>query len=233
MSDDAAANVVAGTQELVREARRLGLVWGLRPATVVKVEHVRYDGDDDETITRIVNLLEAPLFPDQRVMCVFVPPSGNFVIGSLTDTKVLFRARRVAAQSIPNASQTEIDWDTVDVDTHGGWTSDFPDEWRAPFPGWYQLSGGAGWVSGGTGTGRRGAFWRINHVEYDGGGVFMANVGSTGTHSLTARVMTVSLDAGDIVSLGVFQEQGSALNTAGGAHSPSIDVQYIRALDTG
>lgn len=226
--DSEAQNIETGARELVREARRLGLTWGLRPATVLDQDSVRYDGDDAETSTRVINLLESPLFIDQRVMCIFVPPAGNFVIGSLTDTKVLFRARRVAAQSIANASETEIQWDTVDVDTHGGFTTDFPTNWVAPFPGWYDLSGGCGWASGGTGTGRRGVFWRINHAAADGAGVLMANVGSTGTHCITARAITIPLAAGDSVQMTSFQEQGSALNTVGGSQGPSISISYNR-----
>lgn len=219
----------AVVQEVVREARRLGLVWGLRPATVLGPTQVRYDGDDEETLTRVVNLLEGPLFTDQRVMCVFVPPSGNFVIGSLTDTEILFRARRSAGQSIPNASETEIEWDTVDVDTHGGYTSDFPTDWVAPYAGWYHLTGGCGWASGGTGTGRRGAFWRVNHVGVNGAGVLMSGVGSTGTHCISARGVDVFLEAGDSVQMTSFQEQGSALNTApSSSQSPSIDIAYVR-----
>jgi hypothetical protein len=228
VSSEAAVAYEAGTRELLREARRLGLTWGLRPATVISVDHVRYDGDDEETLTRVVNLLESPLFVAQRVMCIFVPPAGNFVIGSLTDTRILFEARRVAAQSIPNASETEIEWDTIDVDTHGGWAAGFETDWTAPFAGWYHLTGGCGWASGGTGTGRRGVFWRINHVGANGGGVLMSNVGSTGTHCIAARGITVPLEAGDSVQLTSFQEQGSALNTVGGTQGPSISISYER-----
>jgi hypothetical protein len=218
----------AGTRELLREARRLGLTWGLRPATVLNFENVRYDGDDTETLTRVVNLLESPLFVDQRVMCIFVPPSGNFVVGSLTDTRVMFSARRVAAQSIPNASETEIQWDTIDVDTHGAWNPGFPTDFVAPFAGWYDLTGGCGWSSGGTGTGRRGAFWRKNHASIDAGGVLMSNVGSTGTHCIAARAFTVFLEAGQSAQLTAFQEQGSALNTTSGSQGPGICISYNR-----
>lgn len=228
ISGNGASEYEAGTRELLNEARRLGLTWGLRPATVLDVGNVRYDGDDTETVTRVVNLLESPLFPEQRVMCMFVPPAGNFVIGSLTETRVLFRARRSAAQSIPNASEAEIEWDAIDVDTHSGWNSGFDTEWSAPFGGWYRLSGGVGFASGGTGTGRRGCFWRKNHAGIDGASVFQGGSGSTGNHAIPARGITVYLAAGDNVSLTAFQEQGSALNTAGAANAPSIDVEYLR-----
>ena len=231
-SEAEAENINTGTRELLREARRLGLTWGLRPGTVSDPSHVVYDGDSEDSNTRVINLLESPLFVDERVMCMFVPPAGNFVVGVLTDLKVLFRARRAAAQLIPNSSETPVEWDTIDVDTHSAWNAGSPDSFTAPFAGWYQLSGGVGWASGGTGTGRRGAFWRLNSSapSVDGGASFIGGAGSTGTHSIPARVMTLAVEKGDSVQLMAFQEQGSSLNTATGSSCPSIDVQYIRSL---
>lgn len=227
MSDASAQNIDAGARELVAQARRLGLTWGLRPATVLDQSHARYDGDGDEVATRVINLLEMPLFVDQRVMCVFVPPSGNFVLGSLTDTKVLFRARRAAAQLIDNASEEEIEWDAVDVDTHGGFTTSFPTDWVASIPGWYQLSGGVGFAAGGTGLGRRGTTWRRNHVALDGSNIFVV-AGSTSVHSIPGRTTVVSLEVGDSVQMTAFQDQGVGLNTATGSSSPSVDITYLR-----
>lgn len=220
------ATFQAGTLEILSEARRLGLVWGLRPATVLNQNNVQYDGDDSETVTRVVNLLESPLFATQRVMCIFVPPAGNFVIGSLTDTRVLFRALRAATQSIPTASETEIEWDSVDVDTHGGWNSDFPTDWIAPFDGWYDISGGCGWNGGGVS--RRGVFFRVNHVSVDGAGALFTG-GSAGSNSIPGRPVTLSLNAGDSIQLAAYQDSGGPINTLGtGSQCPSIAISYNR-----
>lgn len=83
MSDLQTESVDAGIREMVREAQRFGLTWILRPATVLDPDHVRYDGDNDEASTRAINLLPYPLVEDMRVMCVIVPPAGNFVIGTI------------------------------------------------------------------------------------------------------------------------------------------------------
>lgn len=77
-------DVATGARELIREARRLGLTWGLRPARVVTATQVVYDGDGDESTSRVINMLDDTPEPDDRVMCLFVPPSGNFIVGRVT-----------------------------------------------------------------------------------------------------------------------------------------------------
>lgn len=216
--------------ELLRQARRLGLSWGLRPGTGTSDGRVITDGDS-QTIN-VVPLALQP-FEGLRVMVMFVPGGGNYVIGALTDPKPLFRAMRSTAQSIPTGAETEIQWTNVDVDTHNGWNASSPTDYTVPFSGWYQLSGGCGWVSGGTGTGRRGAFFRIGGVSAEGAGVFMANVGSTGTHCIAARTSVLYAGAGDTFQMSVYQEQGSPLNTATGSQGPSIAIEFLRPLRPG
>lgn len=83
MQDKQADAIGVAVRQVIAEAQRLGLTWILRPATVLDTSNVRYDGDDEETDSRVTNLLESPLFVNQRVMCAIVPPAGNFVIGML------------------------------------------------------------------------------------------------------------------------------------------------------
>jgi hypothetical protein len=79
---------LARITELVRLADRLGLTWALRPGTVVSVSapysrreaSVRMDGDDGG-IT-VVSLVGDVVLGD-RVMVVWVPPSGQYAIGLL------------------------------------------------------------------------------------------------------------------------------------------------------
>lgn len=79
--DQAVQDVGTGARELIREARRLGLVWGLRPATVATPTTVVYDGDGENSTTRVVNMLDDTPEVGDRVMCMFVPPAGNFIVG--------------------------------------------------------------------------------------------------------------------------------------------------------
>jgi hypothetical protein len=75
-----------GAQSIVDRARQLGLTWTLRPATVVTfvvatgTATVQFDGD---TATLGVVSLIGQVSPNQRVMCMSVPPGGNFIIGSI------------------------------------------------------------------------------------------------------------------------------------------------------
>lgn len=73
--------------ELVQQADRLGLTWTMRPATVISDNTVTYDGEDtvEQPVTSLIGLLK----PDIRVMVLFVPPSGNYIIGVLGDSFAL------------------------------------------------------------------------------------------------------------------------------------------------
>lgn len=98
MANSEADAVAVGVRQLVDEAQRLGLTWIMRPATVLDSGRVRFDGDDEEVSARVTNLLESPLVADRRVMCVAVPPAGNFVLGSLV------AGRGLAAESYRTTS---------------------------------------------------------------------------------------------------------------------------------
>lgn len=82
--DQVVEDVGVGASELVREARRLGLTWGLRPGTVIDATHVVYDGDGEGNATRVSNMLDDTPEVDDRVMCLFVPPAGNFIVGRVS-----------------------------------------------------------------------------------------------------------------------------------------------------
>lgn len=70
-------------QELIRQARALGLTWTLRLATVVNnapdALTAIYDGDT--AALSMVNMSGATLEPQERVYGLIIPPSGNFIIG--------------------------------------------------------------------------------------------------------------------------------------------------------
>lgn len=77
---------LARVTELVRMADRLGLLWGLRPGTVVSVS-APYDPreasvvmDGDEGGITVVSLINDLVVGD-RVMVLWVPPAGQYAIG--------------------------------------------------------------------------------------------------------------------------------------------------------
>lgn len=76
---------IVGVKALVENAKSLGLVWNLRPATVAvdspdpSLVEVVMDGDTE--IIAVQSLI-GPLGVDDRAMVMIVPPAGMFIIGS-------------------------------------------------------------------------------------------------------------------------------------------------------
>lgn len=75
--------IKAIAEAVLERARRTGLTWRLRPATVTSVNpdgaiRVRFDGDDQPI--RVVSMV-GPVAVEARVMVVTTPPSGNHIVG--------------------------------------------------------------------------------------------------------------------------------------------------------
>ena len=118
VSDIATSASSAAASALIQNADRLGLKWDLKPATVSQVEPVVtvvYDGDTTP-ITAVSMIGNVSI--DQRVYVIFVPPSGNFIIGRLSDTGQQFLARQTLSTSqasvaftVPaNLRELEVSW---------------------------------------------------------------------------------------------------------------------------
>lgn len=109
MTDDATKTpdlVGVGIAATTQDAKRLGLTWALRPATVVSTVPLTclYDGDDKPI--GMISLI-GYLTIGTRVMAEYVPPSGNYVVGWFTGTDVgrlshLEYATSIADQNITN-----------------------------------------------------------------------------------------------------------------------------------
>src|SRR5688572_18625435 len=210
---------------MIRESERLGLQWRVIPATVADQTHAIVDGDSVVVdVISFVGLLAA----NQRVMVQVTQNGGNFVVGTQTVENALFRALRNTTQSIPSGALTAIQWLDVHVDTHTGFNSTNNTRYTARIPGWYQFSGAIGFA-GGSSTTRRGAFWAVNGITVDGGGI-IHGIGVTSGISIVARTIAYPLDINDYVELQAFQETGGALNTGTGTSCPSIEVRYVRPL---
>lgn len=85
-TQEAPALIGIGAQSIVDRAKQLGLTWTLRPATVtvsgmITDTQVTYDGDT--VPISCFNISGSRLFVGDRVMGMQVPPSGNFIIGTL------------------------------------------------------------------------------------------------------------------------------------------------------
>lgn len=87
-----------GAKSVVAQAKRLGLTWGLRIGTVVDTTstgqfNVRMDGD---TASILVTPMTGPVLEGDRVYVISVPPSGNFLIGTVTR---IFPGQRIATSA--------------------------------------------------------------------------------------------------------------------------------------
>lgn len=82
LGEGAGAMAQAQVQALIKNAQSLGLIWGLRPATVSG-----YDGSvalavmDGDTVPIAVTSMIGTLSAGQRVYVITVPPGGNYAVG--------------------------------------------------------------------------------------------------------------------------------------------------------
>lgn len=107
--------ISVGVQEVVRTARRLGLIWDLRVGVVTELTSsslikVRLDADS-EPISAVP--MVGTTFVGERVYVISVPPAGNFVIGAVN--RIYPRSRiATAVRETTSASFTvETVTDTV------------------------------------------------------------------------------------------------------------------------
>lgn len=102
-----------GVEETKDQADRLGLTWQIREATVTQVVSsnsvlATYDGD---TESKPMILIGPRVLAGDRVYVVFVPPQGNYVIGSMLympGIKLLTMGLSGGTQVASTASAAEI-----------------------------------------------------------------------------------------------------------------------------
>ncbi len=113
----AAEQANATMEAVVENKEQLGLTWGLRPATVSSASPLEAILDGDSAAIGVISMTGA-LSVGERVYVMYVPPSGNYVMGRCLPQPLL-RARltnAALAQGVP----TNISYDTVDEEA-GDW----------------------------------------------------------------------------------------------------------------
>jgi len=135
--------------------------------------------------------------------------------------------RQTSNQSIPHGAWTAVNFDTEDVDSHGGHsTSVNTSRYTATVAGWYEVIGRGGFAS--NSTGHRGVRIHKNGSVVNGSGNYFqtttsdvwSNIGSAQVH-LNGTT--------DYVETAVIQDSGAALNTSASAGdvAPSMSVKLI------
>lgn len=78
-------SLTTGAESVVVNSDRLGIVWKLRPATVSGGSDptaISLTMDGDQALISAYSLI-GPVAPGARVMCVLVPPSGVYIVGTI------------------------------------------------------------------------------------------------------------------------------------------------------
>lgn len=148
---------------------------------------------------------------DSVTLLVTVPIVGwgsNVLMSSDADTRVcVARVTKTNNQSIPDNTNTLVDWETADNDTHGAFNLS-TDRFTAPSAGFYSINSSLEFAA--NATGQRAA------QLYKNGSLF-CEIGAHATvsASFTSRVFgatTLYLNAGDYLEIYAYQSSGGALN---------------------
>ena len=139
-------------------------------------------------------------------------------------TPVEAKLQRTTVQSIPNNSNTPVQWSNPALlDTHGGWSSGAPSRWTCPSgcAGWYDYNGILSFANNATST-------RAVHLLKNGSNVDGTQVILNGSASSSVLSMffagKVQLAVGDYIEVNAFQLSGGALNTGSGLTAPTLNL---------
>lgn len=77
--------IASAVKQAVDDSRGLGLTWTLRLATVIVIAPITIIYDGDTETSNAVSMI-GPVRSGQRVYCLILPPSGNFIVGSTEAT---------------------------------------------------------------------------------------------------------------------------------------------------
>lgn len=225
------AALVGAVQE---NADRLGLTWGLRPATVYDYNFdtgdctAIYDGDE-EPIGMVS--CAGPLLPGFRVMAMQVPPSGNFIISTIGVPEpgtLVIRLGVTAGQSFADNTSDFINFTVVQHSffNSGGFSTGTPSRWVPPLAGWYTFNGRIVWLT--NATGRRGAFLNTNGTSAAPGTIGGQSLAAaqTGTSQIQCMGSAYFNGTTDYISLRGLQSSGAPLSTSVTDGGPVLEGFY-------
>jgi len=153
--------------------------------------------------------------------------SGPSTIAASETISALYTT--AAGQSIPNNSETVIDFGTKDFDSHGVVTTGGSWKFTAPASGIYEISAMVEFNTGGG--------WAVAEEAYltlakNGGGVarlagYIANTAHSTYVALSASPRQIKLLAGDYIDLRVYQNSGASLALLNAAATNWISIKRI------
>lgn len=146
-------------------------------------------------------------------------------IGGGTPILLIVIANTALVQSIPNNTDTIINFDTEVVDTHNAFITG---TFTAPITGYYRINASVtfatttAWAAGEQSN----LFIYKNNVKYLGIDLRDGITATTHYHTLEGQAV-VPLAIGDTINLQVFQLSGGALNLSGFQQHTWLNIQLI------
>lgn len=168
---------------------------------------------------------------------VFEPGSTltdvSLAVGNLIG-RVVFAAARAAAQSISStatpSSGNALSWDTIPLDILVGWSGANPTRYTPTVAGWYEVSGGVGFVSSTAGTLRGGSWAKSGAAAGLGHRSVVVTNATIANNSIVIPMQATSIECNgttDYLELWAIQGSGGGLNTnASDGLRPNMIVTY-------
>ena len=125
-------------------------------------------------------------------------------------------------QTITNATEATISWDTEEFDTDAYWSAGSPTRLTLPTDGYYQIGGSVYWQGDATGI-------RVEKIRVDGGDyldVHSANPATASNRSRTLLVGPILLSAASYVEVRVNQLSGDDLDVYGEQSIPGRPTKF-------
>lgn len=128
---------------------------------------------------------------------------------------------KTATQSIPNSTQTAIQWGTKIIDRDSGWSSGSNTQYTAQTPGIYEVGAFIPWAANTTGT-RRLTFQLNTGSGNPAGSGLTTLFGTSSVYTLTSgtiascvvsEALTPYMYDGDFLQVMAWQDSGGALST--------------------
>lgn len=132
---------------------------------------------------------------------------------------------RNATQSIANATQAKVTFDSESIDMDNMFTSPSTDL-TVVRPGVYGIQLNVAWATSSAGS------IRSCHIGVNGSWIATHNDAPGSGNTLLACSAITPLNAGDILNAYVFQDSGAALNVGGVAAAPRMSVRMLSTAAT-
>jgi hypothetical protein len=220
-------------QAIVENAKVLGLKWILRPGRISVIDISRASAqaliDGDDAPVSVINLIGG-INLNARVMCLIVPNEAVYVIGKLGnflgEGELVVRVRQTTPQTFTTAVQDFIDFDTVDYDPLGWFSTNTPDRVIPQIAGWYFCVGRVVWASNATSRRLCGLNMNGSTSGAEGIGVQSLQTPATGTCQIQAAGAGLFDGVASFIGVRALQNSGGNLDTSSSDGGSTLEIYY-------